>query len=126
MRLWPAAIAALVMGVAPLLWLNAIDPAVQARFGSSYASLPARWWANELYHPVRMTAPGFADYIRILPELVLSVFGIVIMLLDPLLDEDSSQQTLGGIALVGSARRHLATLYPVATSWYGFLEYGAG
>ena len=27
--LWPAAIAALVMGVAPLLWLNAIDPAVQ-------------------------------------------------------------------------------------------------
>ena len=26
----PAAAAALVMGVAPLLWLNAIDPAVQA------------------------------------------------------------------------------------------------
>ena len=28
--LWPAAAVALVMGVAPLLWLNAIDPAVQA------------------------------------------------------------------------------------------------
>jgi NADH:ubiquinone oxidoreductase subunit 4 (subunit M) len=28
--LLPAAAAALVMGVAPLLWLNAIDPAVQA------------------------------------------------------------------------------------------------
>jgi NADH-quinone oxidoreductase subunit M len=27
--LWPAAVAALAMGVAPLLWLNAIDPAVQ-------------------------------------------------------------------------------------------------
>jgi NADH-quinone oxidoreductase subunit M len=27
--LWPAAAAALVMGVAPLLWLNSIDPAVQ-------------------------------------------------------------------------------------------------
>ena len=27
--LWPAAVAALVMGVAPLLWLHAIDPAVQ-------------------------------------------------------------------------------------------------
>ena len=26
--LWPAAIMALAMGVAPLLWLNAIDPAV--------------------------------------------------------------------------------------------------
>jgi NADH-quinone oxidoreductase subunit M len=34
--LWPTAVAALVMGVAPLLWLNAIDPASQtvlARFG---------------------------------------------------------------------------------------------
>ena len=31
--LWPAAAAALVMGVAPLLWLNAIDPAVQAVLG---------------------------------------------------------------------------------------------
>jgi NADH:ubiquinone oxidoreductase subunit 4 (subunit M) len=28
--LWPAAAVALVMGVAPLLWLNAIDPAVHA------------------------------------------------------------------------------------------------
>jgi NADH-quinone oxidoreductase subunit M len=27
--LWPAAVVALVMGVAPLLWLHAIDPAVQ-------------------------------------------------------------------------------------------------
>jgi NADH-quinone oxidoreductase subunit M len=27
--LWPTAIAALIMGVAPLLWLNSIDPAVQ-------------------------------------------------------------------------------------------------
>jgi NADH-quinone oxidoreductase subunit M len=28
--LWPPAVVALVMGVAPLLWLNAIDPAVQS------------------------------------------------------------------------------------------------
>ena len=28
--LWPAAVAALIMGVAPLLWLNGIDPAVQS------------------------------------------------------------------------------------------------
>jgi len=29
LALWPPALAALAMGVAPLLWLNAIDPAVQ-------------------------------------------------------------------------------------------------
>jgi len=28
--LWPAAVAALVMGVAPMVWLNAIDPAIQS------------------------------------------------------------------------------------------------
>jgi len=28
--LWPTAVIALLMGVAPLLWLNAIDPSVQA------------------------------------------------------------------------------------------------
>jgi hypothetical protein len=27
---WPCAVAALLMGVAPILWLAAIDPAVQA------------------------------------------------------------------------------------------------
>jgi NADH:ubiquinone oxidoreductase subunit 4 (subunit M) len=29
LALWPTALAALVMGVAPLLWLNAIEPAVR-------------------------------------------------------------------------------------------------
>jgi NADH-quinone oxidoreductase subunit N len=56
-------------------------------------------------------APGFADYIRILPEIVLSVFGMIIMLLDPVLDEESSQKTLGGVALLGSVVAILATLY---------------
>jgi NADH:ubiquinone oxidoreductase subunit 4 (subunit M) len=28
--IWPCAVVALVMGVAPILWLGAIDPAVQA------------------------------------------------------------------------------------------------
>ncbi|HET7206796.1 MAG TPA: NADH-quinone oxidoreductase subunit M [Terriglobales bacterium] len=32
--LWPTAVIALVMGVAPLIWLNAIDPAVQGTLAS--------------------------------------------------------------------------------------------
>jgi NADH-quinone oxidoreductase subunit N len=55
--------------------------------------------------------PGLADYIRILPEIVLAVFGMIIMLLDPVLDEENSQKTLGGIALLGSFAAILATLY---------------
>ena len=30
LAIWPCAAAALVMGVAPILWLGAIDPAVRA------------------------------------------------------------------------------------------------
>ena len=39
--------------------------------------------------------PQRVDYIRILPEIVLSLFGMVIMVLDPLLDERASQKTTG-------------------------------
>jgi NADH-quinone oxidoreductase subunit N len=57
--------------------------------------------------------PKGVDYIRILPEIVLSVFGMVVMLLDPLMDEDEhrSQRTLGGLALLGSLAAIAATLY---------------
>jgi len=57
------------------------------------------------------TIPQTEDYIRILPELVLSVFGIVVMLLDPLVDEEKNQKTLGGIAFVG-------TLVALGATWY--------
>jgi len=55
--------------------------------------------------------PQGADYIRILPEIVLSLFGMVVMVLDPLLDEEASQKILGAIALVG-------TLAGIAATWY--------
>jgi NADH-quinone oxidoreductase subunit N len=47
-------------------------------------------------------APSAADYMRILPEIVLSIFGMIIMVVDPLLDEDSSHKSLGTIALIGA------------------------
>jgi len=55
--------------------------------------------------------PVAADYIRILPEIVLSIFGMVIMVLDPLMDEQKSQRTLGAIGLVGAASALLSTWF---------------
>ena len=55
--------------------------------------------------------PQGVDYIRILPELVLSLFGIVVMVLDPLVDEEKSQKTLGLIAFLG-------TLAGLVSTWY--------
>jgi NADH-quinone oxidoreductase subunit N len=54
--------------------------------------------------------PHAADYIRILPELVLTVFGIMVMLLEPFVDEGRHHKILGGVALVGSLGAILATI----------------
>lgn len=55
--------------------------------------------------------PQAIDYVRILPELVLSGFGMLVMLLDPLVNEEKSQKTLGLIAFLG-------TLAALASTWY--------
>ena len=66
------------------------------------------------------TLPQGVEYIRILPELVLSIFGMIIMLLDPLVDEQRSQKILGLIALVGSVAAIAATLYQAQHVGVGF------
>ena len=55
--------------------------------------------------------PQGADYIRILPELILSAFGILVMVLDPLVDEEKSQKTLGLIAFSGTVAALIATWF---------------
>jgi NADH-quinone oxidoreductase subunit N len=70
-------------------------------------------------NPTQMI-PHAADYIRILPELVLSVFGIIIMLLDPLVDKRRSQRTLGFVALLGSLAAIAATYYQSCYTGLGF------
>jgi NADH-quinone oxidoreductase subunit N len=66
--------------------------------------------------------PQVTDYIRLLPEIVLAIFGMMVMVLDPLLeDRRSSQRTLGAIALVGCLAALGATLfqaqYPGLAFW---------
>lgn len=60
---------------------------------------------------VEHAIPQSEDYIRILPGLILSIFGILIMMLDPLVDEEKSQKTLGIIGFIG-------TLAALASTWY--------
>lgn len=63
--------------------------------------------------------PNGADYIRILPEIVLSLFGMLVMFLDPIMDERRSQRTLGGIALAGAVAALAATLYQSQQQFWG-------
>ena len=68
--------------------------------------------------------PQSIDYIRILPEIVLSIFGMIIMLLDPVMDERRSQRTLGLIALVGTIAALAATVYQAQVRFWGLGFFG--
>src|SRR5256714_3509437 len=68
--------------------------------------------------------PQGADYIRILPEIVLSIFGMIIMLLDPVMDERRSQRTLGLIALAGTIAALAATVYQAQVRFWGLGFFG--
>ncbi|MBZ5523907.1 MAG: NADH-quinone oxidoreductase subunit N [Acidobacteriia bacterium] len=50
------------------------------------------------------------DYIRILPELVLTIFGIAVMMIDPLLGPKTSRKGIGILALIGTVSAVAATL----------------
>jgi NADH-quinone oxidoreductase subunit N len=74
-------------------------------------------------NPAAQTVQGIpqaADYIRILPEIVLSLFGMAIMLIDPLIDGKRGQKLLGTIALLGSLGALAATLYQAQYPGLGF------
>ena len=61
------------------------------------------------------------DYIRILPEIVLSIFGIMVMMADPLLPEQAPKKPLGIIAVIGTLVGLAATAYQ--TGFYGSAFY---
>jgi NADH-quinone oxidoreductase subunit N len=64
--------------------------------------------------------PQSADYVRILPELILSLFGIIVMVLDPLVDDEKSQKTLGFIAFVGTVAALISTWYTAQSPGLAF------
>ncbi len=70
----------------------------------------------------QMVVPQGADYVRILPELVLSVFGIIIMVLDPLVDEEKSQRTLGMVGFVGALAALISTWYMAQSPGLAFWQ----
>jgi NADH-quinone oxidoreductase subunit N len=66
-----------------------------------------------------------ADYIRILPEIVLTVFGIVVMLAEPFLPQGSNRKPLGWIALAGTIAAVIATFYQATspgTAFFGMVR----
>jgi NADH-quinone oxidoreductase subunit N len=62
------------------------------------------------------------DYIRILPELVLSIFGILAMMADPVLPPHSANRRIGVFALFGVLAGLIATAYQAEYSGDAFFN----
>jgi NADH-quinone oxidoreductase subunit N len=69
---------------------------------------------------IAQAVPQAADYIRFLPEIVLTVFGLAIMVIDPLMDSRHSQRPLGTVALLGSLAALVATWFQSQNPGLGF------
>ncbi len=68
------------------------------------------------------------NYVQILPELVLSVFGIVVMMLDPLLPEKNDRRSLGWLSFAGLLVAIAASIYQTTaqgTGWFGMVRVDA-
>lgn len=53
-------------------------------------------------------------YARILPEILLTVFGTIVMMVDPLLDDHNNRKSLGVVSTIGVLAALGATLYQAA------------
>jgi NADH-quinone oxidoreductase subunit N len=63
--------------------------------------------------------PTAADYIRILPEIVLTVWGMIVMFIEPLLPARSNRKGLGLFAAVGALAAVAATFYQAQPEFAG-------
>ncbi len=64
--------------------------------------------------------PDSVDYLRFLPEILLSVFGIAIMLLEAIMRPQAKRTSLGVLALIGLAVAFLANIWAGAHSGPAF------
>src|ERR1041384_7265088 len=72
-----------------------------------------------------MNSIAFVDYIRLLPELVLTGFGIAVMMLDPFFRAKQSRKGLGILSLIGSLAAIAAAFFQINSQgegWFGMVR----
>jgi NADH-quinone oxidoreductase subunit N len=68
------------------------------------------------------------NYVQILPEVILSIFGIVLMVVDPLLPAGNNRRSLGWLAFIGTLAAIAASIYQKTaqgTGWFGMVRVDA-
>jgi NADH-quinone oxidoreductase subunit N len=71
---------------------------------------------------------GTLDYVRLLPEIVLALFGTAVMMLEPLFPPRASRRPLGYLALAGTIAAFATTLYQASypgAAFFGMVKVDA-
>ena len=64
--------------------------------------------------------PGSEDYLRFLPEIILSVFGILIMVFEAMMRPEAKRSSLGALALLGLLLAFIANLWAAGHGGFAF------
>ena len=105
--LWPTLALMLAMGVASVFWMRAIDATVPA-FAPTLRSTPNSQHRKDDESPMTVATSTLASLVqvapalRILPEILLTLTGVLVMLAEPLLAPKSSRKPLGVLAILGT------------------------
>src|SRR3954465_2286397 len=68
------------------------------------------------------------DYMRILPELILAIAGILVMIIEPALGEHDDRRSVAGLAFIGTLAATAATVYQALNhnihglGWFGMVR----
>ena len=69
---------------------------------------------------------GSMTVLRILPEIIFTLTGVAIMLIDPVMPKQASRKPLGWLAAFGALAALIASLYqyslPVGTAYFGVVQ----
>ena len=68
------------------------------------------------------------NYVQILPEVLLSIFGTILMVVDPLLPAGNNRRSLGWLAFIGTLAGIAASIYQTTaqgTGWFGMVRVDA-
>ena len=114
----PLAVLMLIMGIAPTYWTPRDRATTRNR--ASLIAIPIRPGTSDLASVIVLRVGGQAmnpvDSLRILPEIVLTLTGILVMLIDASLAVGWPRRSLGWVAALGTTRR-LSSIWQLTLAW---------
>ena len=122
---WPTIALMIAMGVASVFWMHAIDltvpgmspvnAAASSAATSKLSSAPATYASDARGGPMNpsmsSSMAAVSPALRILPEILMTLTGVLVMLVEAVLKPKTSRKPLGIVAILGTLAAIAASVY---------------